>query len=208
MKIAFMGAANSGKTTLINQFIKNWPQFTLSTNTYRDLIKEKNLNINKEGTEESQKIILQSLVDEVNSVKDSTQNIVFDRCVIDNLVYSLWLYNYGKVSQDFIVDCKYKVRDAVTKYDIIFYTPRSKSLKIVEKDTREIDESYIDEIDNLFSAVVGSYEKGKDVFLPLDNCPAVITLNGPPDLRCEMIKLYLKGDGSIFTEEDGSLIYS
>jgi len=204
-----MGAANSGKTTLINQFIKTWPHFTLSTNTYRDLIKKQNLTINKEGTEDSQKIILQSLIDEVNTAHAKDQhNTVFDRCVVDNLVYSLWLYNYGKVSQDFIIDCKYKVRDTVSKYDIIFYTPRSKSLEIVEKETREIDELYIDEIDNLFSAIVGSYEKGKDVFLPLDNCPAVITLNGPPDLRCEMIKLYLKGDGSIFTEEDGSLIYS
>ena len=205
MKIAFMGSACSGKTTLIEQFIKNWPNFKKSEKTYRDLILEKGLDINKQGTKESQSIILDALIEEINT---ATPNTVLDRCVIDNAVHTLWLHANKKVTDDFVITTKYKIRDVISKYDIIFYVPRSREIKLEEKENREIDEAYIDEIDNIFSAVVGPYERGKDIFFPLDNCPAVITLNGPPDLRCEMIKLYLKSDGAFFTEQDGSLIYS
>lgn len=203
-----MGPACSGKTTLINQFLQNWPQYKQSTRTYRDIIKEKNLSINKNGDRESQKIILDALIEELNdSIKSNNENIVFDRCVIDNIVYSLWLYNAGKVTEDFIIDCKYKIREAVQKYDIIFYVTRSKDLPLEQREGREIDMQYLQDTENIFSAVVSSYENGKDVFFPLENCPAVITLNCAPDLRCDLIKLYLKEDGTHYTEQDGSLIY-
>ena len=204
-----MGPACSGKTTLINQFLQNWPQYKQSEKTYRDLIKEKNLNLNKEGNKESQGIILDALISEVEeSIKAGEENVVFDRCVIDNIVYSLWLYNSGKVPGDFIIDSKYKVRDAIQKYDVIFYVPRSKEIPLEQRDGREIDVEYLEATENIFNAVVSSYETGKDIFFPLENCPAVITLNCAPGLRCDLIRLYLKSDGTPFTEEDGSLIYS
>lgn len=203
-----MGSACSGKTTLIQQFLSTWSKYSLSTKTYRDVLKEKQLPTNKQGTEESQRIILDSLVQEIDDASvDKDSNIVFDRCVIDNVVYTLWLYQYGKVSQDFVIETKYKARNAVGKYDVLFYTPRSEHFKIEERENRETDLNYITEIDNIFSAVVASYENGKDSFFPLDDCPAVIRLNGPPDLRCDMIKMYLKSDGKPFQESDGSLLY-
>ena len=209
MRVAFMGSACSGKTTLINQFLEMWPNYTQSSKTYRDIIEGKKLTLNKEGSEESQRIILDALVEEIDlAVKNDVKDIVFDRCVIDNAVYSLWLYESKKVSQGFIIDTKYKVRAAVEKYDVIFYLPRSADLPIENREGREIDETYIQEIDNLFGAVVKSYENNGNVFFPTENCPAVITLNGPPDLRCKMIQLYLKNDGTPYTEQDGSLIYN
>jgi predicted ATPase len=206
MKIAFMGGACSGKTTLIQQFLKRWPQYTTSLKTYRDIIKEKNLSINKDGNKDNQSIILDSLIEEINLAKD-VKDIVFDRCVIDNIVYSLWLYNNNKVTDDFIVTCKYKIREAVSKYDIIFYAPRDKDIAIVEKENRETDIQYINEIDNIYNAVVSSYERGLDIFFPLENCPAVITLNTKPDTRCDMISLYLRAEGSLYDEKDSDWIY-
>jgi len=206
MKIAFMGGACSGKTTLIQQFLKQWPQYTLSEKTYRDVVKEQNLPLNKQGNESSQRKILDALVEEIDSAKG--KNVVFDRCVVDNVVYSLWLLEQGRLSQGFIIDSKYKIREAVQKYDIIFYVPYSDSLPIEEREGRETDLVYIKEIDNIFAAMVNSYEKGKDSFFPLENCPAVITLNTVPDMRCNMIRLYLKDSGDVYTEKDGSLIYS
>ncbi len=201
-----MGGACSGKTTLIQQFLKRWPHYKTSEKTYRDLIKEKNLTINKEGSEENQRIILDSLIEEVTMSKD-VKDIVFDRCVVDNIVYSLWLLHNEKVSGDFIVTSKYKIREAVSKYDIIFYVPRDKTIEIVEKENRETDVKYIEEIDNIYNAVVSSYERGLDIFFPLENCPAVITLNTKPDVRCDMISLYLRADGSLYDEKDSDWIY-
>ena len=201
-----MGGACSGKTTLIQQFLKRWPQYTTSLKTYRDIIKEKNLSINKDGSKDNQSIILDSLIEEINLAKD-IKDIVFDRCVVDNIVYSLWLYNNNKVTDDFIVTSKYKIREAVSKYDIIFYVPRDKDIAIVEKENRETDIQYINEIDNIYNAVVSSYERGLDIFFPLENCPAVITLNTKPDTRCDMISLYLRADGSLYDEKDSDWIY-
>lgn len=201
-----MGGACSGKTTLIQQFLKRWPQYTTSLKTYRDIIKEKNLSINKDGNRDNQSIILDSLIEEINLAKN-IKDIVFDRCVVDNIVYSLWLYNNNKVTDDFIVTSKYKIREAVSKYDIIFYVPRDKDIAIVEKENRETDIQYINEIDNIYNAVVSSYERGLDIFFPLENCPAVITLNTKPDTRCDMISLYLRADGSLYDEKDSDWIY-
>jgi hypothetical protein len=206
MKIAFMGGACSGKSTLIDQFLKKWPQYKTSTRTYRDIIKEQNLQINDQGSASSQGIILDALIEELNDAKD-VQDIVFDRCVVDNIIYSLWLYHNKKVTEDFVITSKYKIREAISKYDIIFYLPRHKDIKIVEKENRNIDNDYINDIDNLYSAVVSSYEKGLDIFFPLENCPAVITLNTVPDMRCNMISLYLKNDGSLYSEKEGEWIY-
>jgi len=209
MKIAFMGPACSGKTTLIQQFLHNWPQYKQSDRTYRDIIKEKNLTINKEGSKESQGLILEALIEELeDAIKCGEENVVFDRCVIDNIAYSLWLYNAGKLPGDFIIDCKYKVRDVVQKYDVIFYVPRSKDIPLEQREGREIDIEYLEATERIFDAIVSSYENSKDIFFPLENCPAVITLNCAPDLRCDLIKLYLKSDGTHYVEEDGSLIYS
>ncbi len=201
-----MGGACSGKSTLIDQFLKKWPQYKTSTRTYRDIIKEQNLQINDQGSASSQGIILDALIEELNDAKD-VQDIVFDRCVVDNIIYSLWLYHNKKVTEDFVITSKYKIREAISKYDIIFYLPRHKDIKIVEKENRNIDNDYINDIDNLYSAVVSSYEKGLDIFFPLENCPAVITLNTVPDMRCNMISLYLKNDGSLYSEKEGEWIY-
>ena len=69
-----------------------------------------------------------------------------------------------------------------------------------------MDPKFREEIDHIFRALVLSYEKNTGAFFPTEDCPAVITLEGPPDLRCGQIQLYLKENGHFFTEEDGSLI--
>jgi GTPase SAR1 family protein len=43
MKIAISGTANSGKTTLLKDFLNTWPNYVTPIKTYRDLLKERNL---------------------------------------------------------------------------------------------------------------------------------------------------------------------
>lgn len=209
MKIAFIGTHCNGKTSLIEEFLEKWPMYKRPEKTYRDLIKEKGVLNNKEGTEESQKIILNALIDEVQAaVATGEENLVFDRCVVDNLAYSLWLYNKDKVSDQFIMDCKFLSLQTLKLLDIIFYLPLRDEIKLVEKADRDSDPKYREEIDHIFSALVQSYEKQTGAFFPLEDCPAVIRLDGPPDLRCEQIRLYLKETGQPYNEQDGSLIYT
>jgi len=207
MKIAFIGTQCNGKSTLIKEFREKWPMYKQPEKTYRDLIKEKKVKNNKNGTEESQKAILNALVDEVIlATVTEEKHIVFDRCVIDNIAYTLWLNERNKVSDEFVMDSRQIALETIKMYDIIFYLPLREEIKIEKRKGRDIDPVYRQEIDNIFKALVSSYERNSGVFFPVRDCPAVITLEGPADLRCEQIRLYLKDTGIPYGEEDGSLI--
>jgi thymidylate kinase len=209
MKIAFIGTQCNGKTTLIDEFIKNWPAYKRPEVTYRDILAEKKLKLNQKGDEKSQRIILDALIDEVQTaVGTGEKNLVFDRCVLDNIVYSLWLNAKGKVSDNFIIDCKYLVIETIKLFDVIFYLPLRPEIPLEKRKGRDIDPIYREEIDNIFRAIVTSYEKGKSAFLPNEDCPPLIALEGPPDTRLPQIKLYIKEDGNPYGEDTPSLIYT
>ena len=204
MRIAIIGSQNSGKSHLIQEFLNKWSMYKTPEKTYRDIIKSRNIKINKEGDETSQKAILNALIDEVQQAQGDF--LVFDRCVVDNIAYTLWLNAHDKVSDKFVMDSKFLALQTLKLFDILFYIPLREEIKIEEKDNRDTDPEFRKEIDNIFKALVLSYEKGTGAFFPTEDCPAVITLDGPPDIRCEQIRLYLKDNGKFFTDEDGSLL--
>jgi len=45
MRIAFSGTANSGKSTMVKSFLHTWTNYETPTGTYRDVLKEKGLEI-------------------------------------------------------------------------------------------------------------------------------------------------------------------
>jgi len=207
MKIAFMGTQCNGKSTLIKGFLKRWPMYKEIKSSYRNLLKTGKITGNQEGTEESQKAILNCIIDDTQKATAKGDDfLVFDRCVMDNIAYSLWLNEKGKVSDEFIMDTKRIAFEAIRVFDIIFYLPLREEIKIVPRKGRDIDPIYRQEIDNIFRAIVGTYEKSAGIFFPKEDCPAVITLEGPPDLRIEQIPMYIKPSGKFFDEEDGSLL--
>jgi hypothetical protein len=207
MKIAFIGSQSVGKSTLIQEFLTRWPMYSLPKKTYRDLIQEKKLKLNRKGTEESQRVILNALVDEVQGCLSTGEtNVVFDRCVIDNIAYSLWLNANGKVSDDYIRTSKTIAAETLKLYDIIFYLPIHESIKLTPKKNRDKDETYRVEIDNIIRALVTTYEKSTGQFFPLSDCPAVITLDMHPNARCEQIKLYVNESGNFYSDDSPSLL--
>ena len=207
MKVAIMGPQCNGKSTLIKEFLKRWPMYKEVKSSYRNLIKTGKITNNQEGTAESQKAILNAIIDDTqNAIAKGDDFLVFDRCVIDNIAYSLWLNEKGKVTDEFIMDTKRIAFEAIRTFDIIFYLPLREEITIVPKKGRDIDPVYRQEIDNIFRAIVGTYEKSAGIFFPKEDCPAVITLEGPPDLRIEQIPMYIKPSGKFFDENDGSLL--
>jgi GTPase SAR1 family protein len=209
MKIALIGAHSVGKSTLVEQFLKEWPMYKRPEKTYRDIIKEKNLNINMQGDKESQRAILNALVDEVQLASTSDdKHIIFDRCPVDNMAYTLWHYakDTEGFTSEFVMTCKDIAALSLKHIDLIFYVPARKEIPITPREGRETDETFREEIDNIFDSLVNSYEKNTGAFFPSEDCPAVIRLEGPPDMRIPQIKLYIKDTGNCFGEEDGSLI--
>jgi thymidylate kinase len=209
MKIAIVGTQCNGKSTFIKKFLEIWPMYKQPSKTYRDIISEKKLKLNQKGNEESQRIILDALIDELQHASaNDGKDIIFDRCVLDNIVYSIWLNAKGKVSDDFIVNTKFLVQESLKSFDVIFYLPLRQEIPLEKRKGRDIDPVYREEIDNIFSALVAAYERGDAVFFPREDCPAIISLEGPPDLRVEQVKLYVQASGKAYGEETPSLIYT
>lgn len=206
MKIAVVGSQNTGKTTYISDFVKKWSMYKTPEKTYRDIIKEKNLSINENGTEESQKIILDALVDQAieYSKKDF---VILDRSVLDNLAYTSWLNLYEKVSDKFLDQTRLIVRETLKLYDILFFLPLTKfsNIEIKEDGLRSIDPVYRQEIDTIFKAFQESYNKGDGRVFPKDDSPAFIEIFGNPEERIKMTEFYLQENGTPFGE-DQSLI--
>ena len=177
MKIAVSGSTNMGKSTYIKDFLKKWPMYKTPEKSYRDLLKEKNLSHSKNSSEDTQKIILDFLVDQaIESSKDDF--IITDRCVLDVLAYSAWLNLHEKASDDFVDQQRIIVRETLKLYDIIFFIPLTKvsTIPMENNGFREIDETYREEIDNIFKAFGQSYHSGDGRIFPKDDSPALIEI--------------------------------
>ena len=210
-RIGITSAQNMGKTTLINDMIKQWPNFKAAGNSYREKAKQdKSVKLNKEGSEESQIIIRDALIDDLQQYDRKKDNVIHDRTLIDNLVYSMWLNANGKVSDLFIEQQVPIIKQALTYYDIIFFIPMMANYNIPIVPSvdgqRELDPVFREEIDNIFKAVLMDYwRKDGRTFFPNEDCPALIEVWGTREERIQMIKLYINEKGSFYGEEDSLL---
>jgi hypothetical protein len=206
MKIAVTGTQCIGKSTYIKDFIKKWPMYSSPETNYRTLIKEGKINCNELGDETSQQLILDSLVDQIIEHSKS-ENVIFDRCVLDNLAYTAWLNEEGRVSDEFFEKTRLIVKETLKLYDIIFFLPLTKfsNIKIEENGTRSIDKVYREEIDLLFKVFQISYNKADGRVFPTDDTPALIEIYGNQQERIIMTEMYLKEDGSSFGDDNSLL---
>ena len=101
MRICISGPGCQGKSTLINDFLENWPSYTTPKKTYRDqLLKEKRKH-SKYTDKDTQWAILNSMIDELHKHNEDSK-VIFDRGPIDNLVYTLWAYSKDMPGIDLI----------------------------------------------------------------------------------------------------------
>lgn len=199
MRIAISGTACQGKSTLIKDFLDQWPAYITPEKTYRDIIAEQGLEHSSSTNKDTQWAILNFMIDELQkSSKDD--KIIFDRCPLDNIVYSIWAEakKDSDIDEEFIKKCMPLVRESLRFLDIVFFTPITKvaPVEIVEDDLRETNKEYITEVDNIFKAVHRDYTNNpKSTFFVEDDRPGIIEVFGNRKERIEIMKLYLDNDG-------------
>ena len=208
MRIAISGTACQGKSTLIKDFTKKWPNYTTLDKTYRDIITEQGLQHSSYTNKDTQWAILNFMIDELQKTSKGDK-IIFDRCPLDNIVYSIWseAKKDSDIDEEFIKKCMPLVRESLRFIDIIFFTPITKvaPVEIVDDELRETKKEYIEEIDNIFKAVHRDYVNNqKSTFFVEDDRPAIIEVFGNREERIELIKLYLDNDGDFI--EPGNII--
>ena len=209
MRIVISGSACQGKSTLINDIIKKWPMYKRSDETYRKAIHEESIALNKDVTEDGQWRILNCLIDDIQKTSKDDY-VLFDRGPLDNLVYSLWANSKdsNKISDEFIKKCIPLVKETMHSFDIIFFTPITKFSPIPKeaRETRNIEEEYIKEIDNLFKAIERGYTKtGASPFFPDEDRPPIIEIFGSREERVAMVELYVNSEGNAVVEETSVL---
>jgi hypothetical protein len=213
MRIAISGTANLGKSTLVKDFLQEWDMYGREVKTYRDVLNEKQLPHSKKTTKESQKAILDYMVETLKEFKKDDK-VIFDRCPLDNLVYSMWAMSQedSDIDEEFIDECIPIVREALTNLDIIFFIPMTKHNKIdIEDDGfRETDKQYIKEIDSFFKVLQRHYHEHPqdNPFFPRDDSPALIEVFGSREERMGMIKLYIDAEGDLIGGDGSSDIFN
>lgn len=211
MRICVSGTASIGKTTLIQDFLKNWPNYQTPKYTYRDILKEKNLPHSKDCNQDGQWAILNNMIDEMQKYSKE-DNVIYDRGPLDCLIYTLWASekNSSNIDEEFMAKMIPIVKESMKYVDVIFLLPISKlsPVNIEANSTREVDPQYIQEIDNLFKAIFHLYQHNFDnnPFLPSDDCPAIIEIFGNRQERISLIEQYLNVDGDVIGEEGGSIL--
>jgi predicted ATPase len=200
MRISITGSSCQGKSTLIKDILKEWPDMKTPDSSYRSLLKKGKHS--KKTSENTQWDILNHMVDEQQKYR-SGDRVVFDRCPIDNIAYTMWANAKGIIDDKFVEKCIPIVRESMRFVDIVFFIPISKSFPVeVEDDgNREVDKYYIEEIDHIIKTIYAQWREDTDVFFPKEDSPAVIEVFGSPEQRIEMMKLYIDNDGDAVSEQ-------
>lgn len=178
MRIAFSGTANTGKSTLVRDFLTVWHMYNTPQQSYRDVIVNEKLGHSKQVSKQGQKKILDFMIGQLKG-KTLEDNVVYDRCPIDNVVYSMWSCDKqnSDIDDDFIAQCIPLVRESIKDLDIIFWVPFNEQIAIQNDNMRETDEIYIREIDNIFNVIYNQFlYNDKFPLFDSEDRPAMIKL--------------------------------
>ena len=139
--------------------------------------------------------------------KDS--KVVYDRCPLDCLAYTLWCNEKGKddFTSEYVTDQIALCRESMRSIDIIFLCRFDAKQKVEDNGKREIDLKYITEIDNIFGSLYEQYNQHSDanVFYPKDDSPAIIVLPNDMQSRVNLIAEYITPDGGMYSDEESIL---
>ena len=173
MIVSFTGAQSTGKTTLLNILKSKNKDINFIDEVTRRINREYDLPINESGSTLTQLMIIADHVANIFRKYDSDL-VILDRCIIDGLVYSEWLYDNNNISIS-MVDLATEIYHSIyKKYDIIFYTD-PKDVELVDDGERSIDKQFRDDIISSFDYRIKS----------LNN---VVLLSGTVEERLETVK--------------------
>jgi predicted ATPase len=179
MRISISGPTNSGKSTLVQSFLKKWPMFQTPKTTYRDFIVENNLSHSSNTSEETQLLILDWMMKEQEKFPKGSK-VLYDRCPLDNLVYTLHANSKELISDEVCAASISLVRESLKNLDIIFMLRYDPDIKIVDDGMRDTDLDFIKETDQIFGDLYHQYCENleSDIFFPAEDSPAIVQVDG------------------------------
>ena len=176
--------------------------YTTPKETYRSILGE---NHSKQTCKETQWAILNHMIDQMETyAKDDF--VIFDRCPLDNIVYSLWAYHkgVGDIDEAFVEKCIPIVKESMKLLDIMFLIPITNVVQesIQTNGVRETDAEFISEVDNFFKAMYTNWSKEDERFFPKEDRSAIVEIFGSQEERIKMIEYYVDENGKMYGEDD------
>lgn len=153
MKIAFTGTHGTGKTTLLNKMKAMSPYshtYTFIDEITRRMVK-KGIPINEGGSDITQLLIMNSHLS--NNLKD---DVIMDRCALDGVVYTRWMYNKGKVSEWVMNYAEELFQMIIGDYDRIFYLVPEFSIE--DDGVRSVHLEFRNEIVTVFNQYITDHK--------------------------------------------------
>lgn len=161
MLVSFTGPQSSGKTTLLD-ICKD----TLQGKWYyidevtRWVKRKYDININEDGTNIDQLLMLNRHISNamlpVSKKADGYNGFILNRCLLDSVVYSQWLYQNNKI-EDWIYNYgRQSLKEIQDKFDIIYYT--DPNIPLVDDGVRSMDNTFRTEISEIFESYINEYD--------------------------------------------------
>ena len=153
MKIAFSGPQASGKSTIIKNLLDNHlnkKDYTFIKGGARKL-KDLGFEINEKGDDLSQVLLFNNYIDDlvIKPKQYNTNNFIYDRWLMDGVVYSEWSTSIGK-NKPWVFDYGLlMLRMLCTEIDIVFYCDPN-GIPVENDNYRNVDLEYRNIITSIF----------------------------------------------------------
>jgi hypothetical protein len=179
MRIAVSGTHSVGKSTFVWDFIKAHPDYIREEEPYRALRDFYPIQFGKDATNFCNGLQLYYNLSRVQHYIKPSDNVIFDRCPIDYIAYSMYAARYGQtdMTDAFVESLIEPIRESLHHIDlIVFVSINEKHLVDIEDDgIRPIDPSYRREIDEDLKRI---YFKHLFSIMPEKDRPKMIELWG------------------------------
>ncbi len=178
MRIAVIGPQNTGKSTLIKDFLREFSHYVTPEETYRTVIEFKDLQVNQKTSLESQKEIRDFIFGQLRH--NAKYNVIFDRCMIDNYVYTYVQYEKGEIPKWFVEETESMMIDTLRTVDMYLFIATSIAVPLVDDGTRDITASYIDAVNTQFLKILFELARKHHITIKV--------ISGSQEERIEQIK--------------------
>ena len=182
-RIAISGSHSTGKSTVINA-LKEIPdiakRFTFKSEILRD-IKKTGIDINEYGTDATQRLVMSKFLE-----YSTIPNTILDRCALDGLVYTAYLFEKEQVRKATL-----RIAEAIfenTRYDMYFYI--APEFDIIPDGVRSVNTEFRDRVAELFEEYMDAH-----TIVP-------IRLTGSPEQRVDQFMRTLKAYDEWVASED------
>ena len=190
MRIAISGSHSLGKSTLVWDWIKRHPQYTLEEEPFRALDGEMyDIRFRQESNRLHNGIQMYYNASRVNLYSSINDCVIFDRAPVDYIAYSQYTADKKTTDiDDAFVDAMVpRVKETLQRLDLVVFIPMTNRWPVEMEDDgiRPVDLPYRAEVDAIFKQI---YRDERFLVMPDKNRPKLIELWGSREQRLDRLQ--------------------